>query len=533
MNSEESTQKNLEENPAQMLQDVFNQLKQFDTSFENKSYSYTTENSFPKTWLIQSGPNDKTSQFLDTIQDQFKTLVQDQPNQPHFIDLSQMGNDNINDDFQGAMIDSIIAIAEKATRPVIIRYIEGNPETNPASKDMTFIQHLQNAYGNRPKANVYFYAISFVVPWTDVNIKGLQGSWTHAKMVAIDGQTAMAGGMNFWTDYIPSNAPNHHIPHDVSIHLNGKAATASHQFANTIWDYAADHIQSDPLVFKSWQLGTPNFEEKLPPTFDPNKFVIPPQPEAIPVLAVGNLGLWLKGSQQALLREAMAGINDPSKQVQPQNTYSIVEKAFNVLLDFPFSTFDMPSSKATNASTTARHLLLQKVASNGHIRISQQKIADTDLVGKDIPSTDRGGVPWPGPLMSAIVDAMIQKNVTVDIIVSNHVEGYSPVGGYSDDMGAKALYGVIVELLARALGGSTNKAQNIAKKLLTIKSTTTPISNHAKIWIVDDQVFYVGSDNVYPAYLQEFGYVIGSVEKTNGFIQDYWNPMWQLTTEVD
>jgi hypothetical protein len=40
-------------------------------------------------------------------------------------------------------------------------------------------------------------------------------------------------------------------------------------------------------------------------------------------------------------------------------------------------------------------------------------------------------------------------------------------------------------------------------------------------------VFYVGSDNIYPAYLQEYGYVIGSVQKTQEFIQNYWTPLWE------
>ena len=34
------------------------------------------------------------------------------------------------------------------------------------------------------------------------------------------------------------------------------------------------------------------------------------------------------------------------------------------------------------------------------------------------------------------------------------------------------------------------------------------IANHAKLWMVDDRVFYIGSDNVYPVNLQEFGYIV-------------------------
>ncbi|WP_425319535.1 hypothetical protein [Candidatus Coxiella mudrowiae] len=35
-------------------------------------------------------------------------------------------------------------------------------------------------------------------------------------------------------------------------------------------------------------------------------------------------------------------------------------------------------------------------------------------------------------------------------------------------------------------------------------------ANHAKIWVVDDRLFYVSSHNLYPSNLQEFGYVINN-----------------------
>ena len=35
-----------------------------------------------------------------------------------------------------------------------------------------------------------------------------------------------------------------------------------------------------------------------------------------------------------------------------------------------------------------------------------------------------------------------------------------------------------------------------------------PIANHAKFWMVDGRVFYIGSDNMYPVNLQEYGYIV-------------------------
>lgn len=521
MHIQPSSSIGMDDQSSEILQNVFKALQQADPSYENVSYGMSVNNSFPSNWLIQSGPDDTECQFLQTIQQLLKSFVIDQPTLSHFIDLSQMGNQNSRDEFQSAMIESISAIAQVAKAPVIIRYIEGNPAGSSESNTMTFINHLKNAYQGPTNSQVYFYAVSFVKPWEGAPIPGLPGSWTHAKMVAVDGQSSTAGGMNFWNDYLPSHTP----PHDVSININGAAAGFSHLFANAIWQYAAGPQRSGSIFNASWQLGTANFGQQFPPQFDPNTFITPVQPQAIPVLAVGNLGLWESTAMQSLLQEALAGIANPAKQVNPQSTYQIVENAFNVLLSFPFSNFDTSTSKATNASTTARHLILQQVSQNGHIRLSQQKIADTDLVERAIKD-GKGGVPWPGQMMDALVDAMVRKNAKLDIIVSFHQTGLSPVDGYSDDMGAAALKIVFIQLLTRALGGDANKANSLANQLLTIKATTD--ANHAKIWIVDDLVFYVGSDNVYPAYLQEFGYVIGSQQLTELFIQNYWEKMWQI-----
>ena len=152
-------------NPTTMLTDVLSALRQSDPDLENKSYSYSTNNSFPSSWLIQSAPNDTTSQLLSTVLNQFKTLIQDVPDKTHFIDISQMGNNNLTDEFQAEMIKSMIDMARVASQKVIIRYIEGNGVGFSEPHDMTFINHLKSAYNGPENSNVYFYAVSFVIPW--------------------------------------------------------------------------------------------------------------------------------------------------------------------------------------------------------------------------------------------------------------------------------------------------------------------------------------------------------------------------------
>jgi hypothetical protein len=54
-----------------------------------------------------------------------------------------------------------------------------------------------------------------------------------------------------------------------------------------------------------------------------------------------------------------------------------------------------------------------------------------------------------------------------------------------------------------------------------------PIANHAKFWMVDDRAFYIGSDNVYPVNLQEFGYILDDRKVAAELLEAYWNPLWE------
>ena len=53
------------------------------------------------------------------------------------------------------------------------------------------------------------------------------------------------------------------------------------------------------------------------------------------------------------------------------------------------------------------------------------------------------------------------------------------------------------------------------------------ISNHSKFMIADEQAFYLGSQNWYPADLAEFGLIVDDAELTAEVMAAYWEPMWE------
>lgn len=53
--------------------------------------------------------------------------------------------------------------------------------------------------------------------------------------------------------------------------------------------------------------------------------------------------------------------------------------------------------------------------------------------------------------------------------------------------------------------------------------------NHAKIMIVDDEVYVVGSDNLYPGFLSEIDYIVEGKDAVSELIGSYWTPLWKYS----
>ena len=51
--------------------------------------------------------------------------------------------------------------------------------------------------------------------------------------------------------------------------------------------------------------------------------------------------------------------------------------------------------------------------------------------------------------------------------------------------------------------------------------------NHAKLMIIDDEAYVVGSDNLYPGFLSEFDYLVEGKEAVGELLDSYWNPLWR------
>ncbi|WP_325894278.1 phospholipase [Grimontia sp. NTOU-MAR1] len=50
--------------------------------------------------------------------------------------------------------------------------------------------------------------------------------------------------------------------------------------------------------------------------------------------------------------------------------------------------------------------------------------------------------------------------------------------------------------------------------------------NHAKIMIIDEELYVIGSDNLYPGNLSEFNYLVEGKEAVDQLLSSYWRPLW-------
>ena len=58
------------------------------------------------------------------------------------------------------------------------------------------------------------------------------------------------------------------------------------------------------------------------------------------------------------------------------------------------------------------------------------------------------------------------------------------------------------------------------------------IGNHAKVMIIDDRFFYVGSQNLYTTDLQEYGWIVEGEAETREFLAKYWEPLWKASASL-
>lgn len=310
----------------------------------------------------------------------------------------------------------------------------------------------------------------------------LPPSWNHSKIVAIDGKTALVGGHNLWSQHYLDKEP----VHDLSMRVTGPAARDAHRFADVQWRWTCAN--------KSWMT-------------------------------------WLTGSVWAnTWRSGRIDSKCPGDIALPAATAGA--GAATVIGAGRLAWVDAQD----DANQGDLALVAMMEAATSSIRISQQDIGPVKLPVIGIPYGD-----WPEESLDAMAAAIL-RGVRVEIVVSSpeaSVGGLGPsqapyANGWSLDDVAQQIRERVTQQPGAPSGATldTMLCQRLfVGPVRASADDTWPTGgapgNHAKLVFVDDVTFYIGSQNVYPAGLTEYGYIVDDAGAAAGLRAQYWDPMWQ------
>ncbi len=373
---------------------------------------------------------------------------------------------------------------------IIMRTLMGNPWAINDEESTKNLQEWVNYFSSLPRVTVY--AGSMQAKYT---------SWNHSKLIIVDNRAAICGGHNYWQEAYCDFAPIH----DVSILITGSAVCVAQEFLNWLWQMVGTRCRNKMDFPNRW------------------------------------LSVMQRGGQlyyQALPRIQTAAVPGSGTA----KVLSLARMGDGIA----------PLTNSTNASRRARIRAVELARQSIKLSVQMLTYPFNGLVDEEL---------------LAALGAAVSRGVELFLVCSD--------AGAKDRKGAD--YGSTgIENESRSIKAAVRKCANRPEPqlnaLLQEKVHVAPLyvstfpnkwreggdvvipGNHAKVYIVDDVLFYVGSDNPYPSFIRmqelitrfpkvledpailqnreglpEFGFLIGGQEETGRFLREYWDRLWEYS----
>ncbi len=447
--------------------------------FAGVTYDLSRGNSLPRGWVVQTPDiwgrpaNELSPGQSDWLVMRIHDLIASARERVDITLLSPPPDGR----FLVGLQEALVTLAQKG-RPITVRILIGQYPTAEVDT-AAFLKNLTAPLDQVPDSRL---AISVAAMRScEVNEDCDSYSWNHAKIVTVDGVDALVGGHNMWSqDYLVGDPI-----HDLSMRVHGPAAASAARYADRLWAFVCANLERKPSISVASTSGTPC----LPP---------PPLSAArptggVPILAVARMG---------------AGITK----------------------DF------------ANQSELARDLMLG--AAQSEIRIVQQDLGF---------ALGRSDTLFPDSTIDRLVDFLFHRDGDIYIVLSNLGAVGKSGSTYSNDVSLETLAHHLREEVERRF---ERRDPNWRYQIRTGPDPVNallcerlhlapfrfgpdsrwpdgePFGTHAKFWMVDDRVFYIGSDNMYPVNLQEFGYIVDDRQAAQELIDAYWAPLWQWSSRA-
>jgi phosphatidylserine/phosphatidylglycerophosphate/cardiolipin synthase-like enzyme len=457
--------------PGQRAQSIYDALRRDRPEFENVTFGMTRGNVLEGPWLQQT-PNWWGKPAKELVRDHSHSLgtqVREMiAKAEHVVDITLLYPEPTDGWFLECIGKAIGVLATK-NRDITVRILIGNYPTKIADT-VGLLRNIEKWAPGIKGSKLRIYAAGMMVT---------VASWNHSKIIAVDGRYSIVGGHNlWWSDYLCS-AP----VHDVSMQVEGPAALQAHRYCNRLWSHVsywsrrAIGIYSNDYDGRSSRIGNASLGGVTPP--------VSPGRGSTPILAVGRTGImdWGKGNQS----------------------------------DYAF--------------------VMAMLMAKQSIKLSQQDFLLVAVAD---------------PRLAAALASAILRDVSVSIVLTTPGATSGAGAGYTTGATIEAVAVTLTALtmsLAVGLRIPPERATALLLKNLRIApirfsadkewpaerandqcgqaKVARKIANHAKVWIVDDHMFYVGSQNAYPSDNQEYGYIVEGAAETAQLLEQYWNPLWR------
>ena len=490
--------------PRDFLDNMYNELQTQPGSFDNITYGISHYNRLDTGdghWLLQSpvmwgkDPAKLAAKHSDFLAERIRKTIE---KADFAVDITTL----YPAPHRGVFFDELAAALSKLVekrKPIVVRILIGHhmlPENTEA-----LLQALVRKVPSLAGSKLKVFAAAMTTSLDLSKPTPIEKSWNHSKIVAIDGRWAIVGGHNLWDhDYLCA-APTH----DVSMSLHGMAAWFAHRYCNRLWAYVSKHNSHEWWpISRVWS----NHYDGPSSTFGDRSFptveMLPEnsRPGATKVLTVGRLG--------------------------------------HGLLD--------DGSRANHADLALRRAIEKAEHS---VRLSLQDIAFV------YPIPPRNTF-WPADILKALAGAVL-KEVDVSIVLSSpgaktgsgedyssgisldtvwskiayeaHLEGCEQCG--TGEMSHEEVVWLTREKLRIVpfrFAARVNLWPGLRNPLCGQASEAREIANHAKVMIIDDKFFYIGSQNLYTSDHQEYGWIVGGQKETAELVEKYWGPLWEASS---
>lgn len=432
---------------------------------------------------------------------------------------------------------------------------------------------------------------------------GSKMTWNHAKIVAMDGAEALAGGHNLNMDLFRSYPP----VHDVSVVVHGEAAYGSQAFLDEMWGCGTDLLTKEYLdVTNLNALSWKNADGKAGPTdplqdADAREYMAGLQGALVDAHDKGEES----GDEQAQEHAPEAG--DPPVGIREQDLRTLEDLELEL---FPERVLYPKHDKFAEFKASPRVLSVGKYWTGPKVDTDYKK--GSELMKETLIMGARGSIRMSQmDLVSAwkknwsdhvvchwIMEALLANpDLTVQVVVSPLDAGAGAEGDqYSFGSGAIRTFELMEYYMthdaetdapvpdpgrahadalrrlhiaplyytavddALTIEGETYKWPGLSPEGYTatlkqpllrdkppkqgiigsavssvvkaggLKGTVKSApGNHSKITIIDDSLYVVGSDNLYPGFLSEFNYLVEG-PAVSELLKSYWDPLWRFSS---